>query len=107
MHHVPYLHYHPILEEYTRRRVADMARTDIFEHPSDLPHGENLYWMSGKVPFCQDALDAWYEEEKKKKKITITQSSASRLGTLLKWFGRTAIGLDVHLLHPRELEEPS
>ena len=37
-----------------------MAKTDIFEHPRNLPYGENLYWRSGTPPNCKDASDAWW-----------------------------------------------
>lgn len=38
-----------------------MAKSDIFEHPRNLPYGENLYWRSGTPPTCKDASDAWYD----------------------------------------------
>ena len=46
------------------KRARYMAQTDIFAHPHRLIYGENLYWKSGRVPSCQNALDMWYRESK-------------------------------------------
>jgi len=64
LHGVPPLEYHPILEKYAMKRARYMAMTDIFAHPPNLPYGENLYWKSGRVPTCKNALDNWYKEYK-------------------------------------------
>ena len=29
-----------------------------------MPYGENLYWKSGRIPTCKNALDMWYNEIK-------------------------------------------
>lgn len=39
-----------------------MAKTDIFDHPPNLAYGENLYWASGFVPSCDNAVTSWYNE---------------------------------------------
>jgi len=46
------------------KRVQYMAQTDIFAHPRHLSYGENLYWKSGRVPSCDNALKMWYNENK-------------------------------------------
>lgn len=64
MHGVAPLEYDRTLEEFAMKRVRYMAQTDIFAHPSRLPYGENLYWKSGRVPSCKNALEMWYREKK-------------------------------------------
>jgi len=62
MHGVAPLQYNARLEAFAIKRAEHMASTDIFAHPSNLPYGENLYWRSGRVPSCTNALDMWYRE---------------------------------------------
>jgi len=56
--------YDRTLEDFAIKRAQYMAATDIFAHPPRLQYGENLYWRSGRVPSCQNALDMWYNEVK-------------------------------------------
>ena len=50
------------IENYAIERAEYLALTDIFSHPSNLKYGENLYWVKGKEPTCEDAVTAWYRE---------------------------------------------
>ena len=48
LHGVQPLEYDRTLEQFAMKRVAYMAKTDIFAHPRNLPYGENLYWKVNK-----------------------------------------------------------
>ncbi|XP_074593102.1 Golgi-associated plant pathogenesis-related protein 1-like [Brevipalpus obovatus] len=62
LHGVGPLKYDETLERFAMKRAEYMAQTDIFAHPKKLKYGENLYWRSGNVPTCENAVLAWYNE---------------------------------------------
>lgn len=92
MHGVAPLEYDRTLEEFAMKRVRYMAQTDIFAHPKRLPYGENLYWKSGRVPSCKNALDMWYREKKHYNYSAGNFSPATGHFTQMVWAGSQYVG---------------
>ena len=74
------------------KRAKYMAQTDIFAHPSRLPYGENLYWKSGRVPSCKNALEMWYREKKSYNYASGSFSPATGHFTQMIWAGSQYLG---------------
>ncbi|RWS13671.1 hypothetical protein B4U79_05123, partial [Dinothrombium tinctorium] len=91
-HGVPQLVYNSQLEKYAISRAEELAKTDHFAHPKNLPYGENLYYKKGRIPTCVDAVNAWYKEIKYYNYDSPRFSRKTGHFTQIVWKGTTDMG---------------